>query len=185
MNIGSAHLFGFEVAYLQRFERLPGILKSFGLSANYSYTDSGTGGLYNRLDHPHLLRQAPHTWNISPTFDKGRFSYRAGLSYNDANIFSYQYVDGSAQASDPNADPATPGGPKGPNGDTYLYAHLQVDMQGSVRLEKGFTFTAYILNVNNEVFGFYNGSSRFLIQREYYTPTYAFGLRWSPAFERK
>jgi TonB-dependent receptor len=185
LNIGSGHLFGFEVAYLQRFERLPGILKSFGLSANYSYTDSGTGGLYNRLDHPHLLRQAPNTWNISPTFDKGRFSYRAGLSYNDANIFSYQYVDGSAQATDPNAKPATPGGLKGPNGDTYLYPHLQVDMQGSVRLEKGFTFVAYILNVNNEVFGFYNGSSKFLIQREYYTPTYAFGLRWSPAFERK
>jgi serine protease Do len=25
-------------------------------------------------DHPTLLRQAPHTWNISPTFDRGRTS---------------------------------------------------------------------------------------------------------------
>jgi len=58
-------------------------------------------------------------------------------------------------------------------------------MQGSVGLEKGFTFVAYILNVNNEVFGFYNGSSQYLIQREFYKPTYALGLRWSPGFEHK
>jgi TonB-dependent receptor len=178
-NAGSAHLFGFEIAYLQRFSMLPGFLSGFGLSANYGYTDSGVGGLYNRLDHPHLLRQAPHTWNLSPTYDRGRFSYRLGVSYNAANIFSYQYVDGSAQATDANASGPTPGGLKGPNGDTYLYPHLQIDMQGSVRLEKGFTFVAYILNVNNEVFGFYNGSSQYLIQREFYKPTYALGLRWN------
>lgn len=187
VNAGSAHLYGFEVAYLQRFSSLPGFLSGFGLSANYSYTDSGVGGLFDRQDHPHLLRQAPHTWNISPTYDRGRFSYRLGLSYNAANIFGYQYVDGSAvDPANPNdgIPGPTPGGLKGPNGDTYLYAHLQIDMQGSVRLQKGFTFVAYILNANNEVFGFYNGSSQYLIQREYYKPTYALGLRWSPTHER-
>ena len=30
------------------------------------------------------------------------------------------------------------------------------------------------LNLNNEVFGFYQGSSQFPIQREYYKPTYTF-----------
>jgi TonB-dependent receptor len=184
VNAGSAHLFGFEIAYLQRFSFLPGILGGFGLSGNYSYTDSGTGGLYNRLDHPHLLRQAPNTWNISPTFDKGRFSYRLGLSYNDANIFQYQYVDGSAQATTPTAKGPTPGGLTGPNSDTYLYAHFQIDMQGSIRLEKGFTFIGAILNVNNEVFGFYNGTSPYMIQREFYRPTYSVGLRWSPFREK-
>ncbi|HKN23826.1 MAG TPA: TonB-dependent receptor [Candidatus Acidoferrum sp.] len=185
VNAGSAHLFGFEIAYLQHFSSLPGFLRGLGLSGNYSYTDSGVGGLYNRLDHPHLLRQAPNTWNISPTYDRGRFSYRLGLSYNAANIFGYQYQDGSAQATNPDAPGATPGGLKGPDGDTYLYAHLQIDMQGSARLEKGFTFVAYILNANNEVFGFYNGSSQYLIQREYYKPTYALGLRWSPTTREK
>jgi TonB-dependent receptor len=172
LNAGAAHLFGFEIAYLKHFTSLPGWLRGFGLAANYSYTDSGTEGLPGRSDHPHLLRQAPNTWNISPTFDKGRFSYRLGLSYNQANIFSYQYQDG------------TPGGVKGPLGDTYLYTHFQIDMQGSVRLEKGFTFLAYILNANNEVFGFYNGSSPYMIQREFYKPTYALGMRWSPRGER-
>jgi hypothetical protein len=152
---------------LQHFSTLPGLLSGFGISANYGYADSGTGGLPGRSDHPHLLRQAPHTWNISPTYDRGRFSYRLGISYNAANIFSYQYQDG------------TPGGINGPLSDTYLYPHMQFDMQGSARLEKGFTFVAYILNVSNEVFGFYNGSSQYLIQREFYKPTYALGLRWN------
>jgi TonB-dependent receptor len=184
VNAGSAHLFGFEIAYLQRFSFLPGWLNGFGLSGNYSYTDSGTGGLFNRLDHPHLIRQAPHTWNISPTYDRGRLSYRLGLSYNADNIFFYQYVDGSAQATTPDAKGPTPGGLKGPNGDTYLYGHFQIDMQGSMRLEKGLTFIASILNLNNQVFGFYNGSAQYMIQREFYKPTYSVGLRWTPFRER-
>jgi TonB-dependent receptor len=172
INAGAAHLYGFEVAYLQHFTVLPGFLSGLGLSANYSYTDSGTEGLPGRSDHPHLLRQAPNTWNISPTYDKGRFSYRLGLSYNQANIFSYQYQDGLA------------GGVKGPLADTYFYSHFQIDMQGSVRLERGFTFIAAILNANNEVFGFYNGSSPYMIQREFYKPTYSLGLRWTPFREK-
>lgn len=172
INAGGAHLYGFEIAYLQHFTALPGFLSGLGLSANYSYTDSGTEGLPGRSDHPHLLRQAPNTWNISPTYDRGRFSYRLGLSYNQANIFAYQYLDG------------TGGGVKGPLSDTYLYTHFQIDMQGSVRLEKGVTFIAAILNTNNQVFGFYNGSPQYVLQREYYKPTYSVGMRWTPFREK-
>jgi hypothetical protein len=53
-----------------------------------------------------------------------------------------------------------------------------VDAQGSVYLGRGFTATAAGLNLNNEVFGFYQGSPQYFIQREYYKPTYTFGLRW-------
>ena len=135
-------------------------------------------GLPGRSDHPRLLRNAPNTWNISPTYDLGRFSFRAGLSYNEDNIYSYSYQDGTGGSA------ATPGGIKGPFSDTYFYPHLQIDMQGSIRLAKGFTFIGYILNVNNEVFGFYQGSNQYMIQREYYQPTYAAGLRWSPRHEK-
>jgi hypothetical protein len=151
---------------------LPGWLRGWGLGANYGYANSRAMGLPGRSDNPRLLRSAPNTWNISPTYDMGRFSFRAGLSYNDANIYSYAYQDG------------TPGGLTGPFGDIYFYPHLQVDMQGSVRLPKGLTFIAYVLNVNNQVFGFYQGSNQFLIQREYYQPTYAAGFRWSPRHEQ-
>ena len=178
INAGSAWLYGFEVAYVQHLTFLPGLLRGFGLGANYGYANSRAIGLPGRSDSPRLLRSAPNTWNISPTYDMGRFSFRAGLSYNQDNIYSYKYQDGTG-GTDP-----TPGGVHGPFSDIYFYPHLQIDMQGSVRLPKGFTFIAYILNVNNEVFGFYQGSGQYMIQREYYQPTYAAGLRWSPRHEK-
>lgn len=73
---------------------------------------------------------------------------------------------------------------KGPNGDNYLYSHLQVDAQASFRLPKGFTAIVYGLNLTNEVFGFYQGSPIWVVQREYYNRTYAAGLRWSLPTER-
>jgi len=174
VNLGSAWVTGFEAAYLQHYTSLPGMLSGLGLSANYSYTDSSTSGLQSlgRTDHPALLRQAPHTWNISPTFDRGRFSIRVGMSYNSASIYTYQYVDGASF------------GKSGPFGDTYFYTHYQVDAQGSIRLAKGFTAIIYGLNLNNEVFGFYNGSPQYVLQREYYQPTFGGGLRWSPTHEK-
>jgi len=63
-------------------------------------------------------------------------------------------------------------------------SHLQVDIQGSYRIGKGLSFVMYGLNLNNEVFGFYQGSPQFMIQREYYKPAVAAGFRWSPTHER-
>jgi len=165
-NAGSAWINGFEVAYLQHLSFLPGMLRGFGMSANYGYTASATG-ISGRPDRPRLLRNAPHTWNISPTYDRGRVSIRVGLSYNAANIAGYG--DG------------TPG----PFGDNYFYAHLQVDAQGSLSLAHGLQFVMYGLNLNNEVFGFYNGSPQYVVQREYYRPTIAAGFRWTPLHEKK
>ena len=90
-NAGTATLQGFEIAYQQHMAFLPGALQGFGLSANYSYTTSTAHGLPLRTDSPTLLRQAPNTWNISPTYDREKYSVRAGISYNGANVFAYQY----------------------------------------------------------------------------------------------
>ena len=184
INAGSAWIAGFEAAYLQHLTFLPGVLSGLGISANYGYTDSSASGLPGRSDHPRLLRNAPNTWNISPTYDRGRFSIRVGLSYNQANIAAYGYQDGTPTQDGTPSEP-TPGGLKGPFGDQYFYSHLQVDAQGSVRLAHGLSFIAYGLNLNNEVFGFYQGSPQYMIQREYYQPTFAVGFRWSPSFEHK
>ena len=172
VNGTSARLYGFEIAYQQRLAFLPGVLAGSGINANYSYTASEANGVPGRSDHPALQRQAPHSWNISPTYDRGRLSLRVGLSYNDTNIFSYNYTDGADL------------GKKGPNGDLYLYSHLQVDAQGSFRLSHGFSAVVYGLNLTNEVFGFYQGSPIYVVQREYYKPTIAGGIRWSLPQER-
>jgi len=196
-NVGSAHVLGFEIGYTQRLRFLPGVMKGAGISANYSRTSSDTSGLQGlfRDDHPALLRQAPNTWNISPTYDTKKFSMRIGMTYNDAMIFAYQFkdlqtgpngiiplprcttiCDGSAEV--------TAGGAKGPGGDNYLYSHFQLDVQGSYKITHNLQFYAYGLNLNNEVFGFYNGSPQYVVQREYYHPTYAGGLRWTLGGER-
>jgi hypothetical protein len=146
------------------------------VAANYSYTTSQVtfpGGFNNgRTDKPALQRQAPNTWNLGFTYDKSRFSMRFGVSHNDANIYAYNY-----QASGADSDPIL--GLKGPTGDIYLYAHTQFDVQGSYQMHKGLKLVVSGLNLSNEVFGFYQGSPIYPIQREYYKPSVSFGLRWS------
>ena len=199
INAGSAYVYGFEIAFQQHFTYLPGMFNGLGLSTNYGYTGSqaqlppyvnlkatppppvGTISGPNRGpggSTAPLLRQSPNTFNVSPTYDKRGLSVRLGMTYNQAEIYSYSYNDGS-NSGPINAD-GSGGGLRGPNGDTYLYSHLQLDLQGTYKLPKGFTAVAYGLNLNNEVFGFYQGSTMYPIQREFYKQTFGGGLRWSP-----
>lgn len=171
VNAGSAWLSGFEASYLQHYTALPGVLGGLGLSANYSYIGSRTSGIPGRSDSPRLLRNSPNMFNISPTYDKGRYSARLGVSYNQASIYAYQYSDGMQY------------GVKGPFSDQYFYSHVQVDAQGTIGLRHGLSVIVSGLDLNNEVFGFYQGSPQYMIQREYYQPTISAGLRWSPSRE--
>lgn len=173
-NGGSAYIAGLELSFEQHFTDLPGPLKGFGILANYSYAGSQAHNVSpgNRTDSPALLRQARNAWNIWPTYHIGRFTANVGLSYNGPNIASYGYVSGAQ------------GGIKGPFGDNYFYAHLEADAQGEVYLGRGVTALVSVYNFNNDVFGFYNGSPQFFVQREYYHPTYSFGLRWDLGRER-
>jgi TonB-dependent receptor len=171
VNAGSAWLSGFEASYLQHYASLPGAFGGLGLSANYSYIGSRTTGIPGRSDNPRLLRNSPNMFNISPTYDRGRYSARLGVSYNQASIYGYQFQDGM------------PGGVNGPLSDIYFYSHVQVDAQGTLGLRHGLSLLVSGLNLNNEVFGFYQGSPQYMIQREYYQPTFSAGLRWSPSRE--
>jgi TonB-dependent receptor len=169
-NVGNAELHGFEVSYQQRLAMLPGSLRGFGMMANYSWTGSEIAFIPGRSDKPRLQRQMPNAWNLSPTYDRGRFSARVGMGYTGASIYQYQYQS----SDDPNHL-----GPTGPTGDIYTLAHFQLDAQMSVRIKYGLTFVVYGLNMTNEVFGYYQGSPIFVNQREWYKPTYAGGLRYN------
>ena len=176
INGTNAQLWGVEAAYIQHLGFLPGPLSGLGIMANYSWTTSNAGHLPLRPDTAALQRQAPSTWNLSPTYDRGRLSARLGISYNGASIYQYQWANNTTE------DPANLG-PKGPAGDIYFYPHTQVDAQVSFRVQKSLTALVQGLNLTNEVFGFYNGSPIYVIQREYYKPTYSIGLRWQPRTE--
>ena len=178
INGPSARVGGIEAAWQQHLSFLPGALGGLGFSANYSYTTSQAKfpSNFGRTDRPALNRQAPNNWNADVTYDKKGISARMGLSHNDGYIWSYGFQDGAT------------GGIHGPLGDTYLYPHTQVDAQLSSWIPRGHGFQAIVsmLNLNNEVFGFYNGSEQYPIQREYYNRTFSAGLRWTlPTTERK
>ncbi len=182
INIGSAHLIGAEASWEQHLTMLPGALSGTGFRANYSYTTS-VAGYPGRSDHPSLQRTAPNNYNFDATYDKYNISARMGITHNDAYLWAYQYQDGTPVAGVPTTP--TEGGSKGPNSDTYIYPHTQVDAQVSYLVPKGrgVSVVAQFLNLNNEVFGFYNGQEQYPIQREYYSPTYTFGLRWTQSSE--
>jgi TonB-dependent receptor len=182
INGQNAYLYGLELSFQQHLSYLPGVLRGLGITANYSYTGSREKGLPFRTDHPSTIDQSPNAFNISPTYDTKRFSARVGLAYNGASLFSYGYVSptffptpaAGTLSTDPNNL-----GPNGPTGDIYTLAHYQVDAQATYRFYKGFTAVVSGLNLNNEVFGYYQGSTQFVNQREYYKPTYTGGIRYT------
>jgi outer membrane receptor protein involved in Fe transport len=184
INGVNAKLYGVEFSYIQHLGFLKGAWSGFGIMANFSKTGSSAGALPLRTDNPALQRQTPTIWNLSPSYDRGRLSARLGATYNSASIYQYQWEQCSqAQAGAGGCEDPAFLGPKGPLGDNYLYPHLQVDAQASVRVQRTLTVLWQGLNLTDQVFGFYNGSPWYLTQREYYKPTYSFGLRWEPRRE--
>jgi TonB-dependent receptor len=177
INGENAYLYGFEVSYEQHLNYLPGVMAGLGINANYSYTGSQEKGFPLRTDQPRLIDQAANTWNISPTYDTRRFSLRMGLAFNGASVFSYNWIS-PALAPGAGADPVGLG-PTGPNGDIWTLPHLQVDAQATYRVWRGLSVLASGLNLTNEVFGYYQGSTQFVNQREYYQPTYTGGIRYN------
>jgi TonB-dependent receptor len=178
VNGQNAYLYGFETSYQQHMSYLPGVLKGLGVDANYSYTASQEKGVPLRTDHPRMIDQATNTWKVSPTYDTKRLSVRVGFAYDGASLFSYNYLSPSFFPAASNPDPNNLG-PTGPTGDIWTLAHYQVDAQASYRIWRGLSAKVVGLNLNNEVFGYYQGSDQFVNQREYYKPTYTGGLRYN------
>jgi TonB-dependent receptor len=179
INAANAGVYGLEFSWQQKLTDLPGAMRGLGIMANYAYTGSHTHGILGRTDDPPLIGQARHAFNIEPSYELGRYSVHTGISYNGANDNAYQYFNNQA---DPNNNTAGP--PNGPLGDNYFFPHLQVDAQAGARLYRGLSLVFDGLNLNNEVFGFYNGSPQYMTQREYYKPTYSASLRWTSGRER-
>jgi TonB-dependent receptor len=177
VNGDHAYVQGFEVAYQQHMTYLPGMLGGARIIANFAYTNSRNYNLADRTDTPPLVGQAPFSWNIGPAYANKRALVTMGISHNSANIYAYQYENG------PTAGTPSFGPVNGPFGDTYFYSHTQIDAQASYYVFKGFTVLASGENMNNEVFGFFNGSPQYMTQREYYKPTYSLGIKWAAHHE--
>ncbi|MBT9329574.1 TonB-dependent receptor [Paracidobacterium acidisoli] len=179
INANNASVSGLEFSWKQRLSTLPGALRGLTMMANYAYTNSHTNGIPGRTDSPSLIGTAHHSFNIEPAYTLGRYDVHMGISYNGAYNYAYQWFNDQPNPSNNTAGPAN-----GPLGDNFAYPHLQVDAQAGARVWRGLHVIVNGLNLNNEVFGYYNGQPQYLTQREYYKPTYSFSLRWDSNHEK-
>jgi len=161
-NGGSGHLVGIEANWIQHLTFLPGILGGLGFDANWTHVDSKV--LVDPVSgrHAPLLRQSPNFANVSATYNRGPVSGRLTWTYNGANIAGYG--DGTATA----------------NGDNYFYAHSQIDGSVIYNVTPGMQLQFMALNLNNAVFGFFNGTPdhAYNFQREYYGQTFYAGVKY-------
>ncbi len=172
VNGGDGHLFGFEADYAQHLWFLPPALQGLGFDVNWTHVSSRATLLQDASDSAHigqttarsvaLPRQSPDIANVALVYDGPRFSVRAAWQYQGANITSY--ADGTATAA----------------GDTYFYAHSQIDASVIFNLTRDVSLQLQGLNLNNAVFGFFNGTrdAQFDIQREYYGRSVIFGAKY-------
>jgi TonB-dependent receptor len=90
---GHGKIKGFEVAYQQTYDFLPGLLSGLGMSANYTYIDSSGlpnsflngGGIANTSPVPPgklpLEQLSKHNFNIAAFYEKGPVSIRAAYNW--------------------------------------------------------------------------------------------------------
>jgi hypothetical protein len=182
-NGPSASLWGEEFDYTQHFSSLPGLLRGLGMDVNWthvesraivpqdttiSYTDSATGqSVFPYRGHPtrhaSLPRQFPNIFNASVLYDLAPITFRLTGQYTAASIYGY----GQDGTSNPTS------------GDNYNYPHFQIDAAASWTVFGTSALTLQALNINNEPFGFFNGTTRtqWNTQREYYGTTLFVGYR--------
>jgi TonB-dependent receptor len=86
VNSGKGTIKGFEVAYQQFFDFLPGIFKGFGLQANYTFVDSSvtnpfavTGSSVPAIVP--LEKLSKHSYNLVGLYQKGPVSGRLAWSW--------------------------------------------------------------------------------------------------------
>jgi TonB-dependent receptor len=86
VNGDHAYVSGFEVAYQQHLNYLPGMLSGARINANFAYTTSKNYNWTGRTDSPQLVGQAPYSWNIGPAYATKRALVTMGVSHNSANL---------------------------------------------------------------------------------------------------
>ena len=169
-NGPSAHLWGVEFDYTQHLAFLPGAWSGLGFDLNWTHVESRavvpqdtTQGYSSPFRHAALPRQFPNLFNLSLLYDATAVTARVTGQYTSASIYGY--------GNDGTSNPAS--------GDNYNYAHFQIDAAVTWTVIGTTALTAQVLNANNAVFGFFNGTTahQFNTQREYYGTTLSLGVR--------
>jgi TonB-dependent receptor len=160
LNGDKADLYGFELAFQNRFSFLPKPLDGLGVYANYTYVTSDTLLPGEDLTSPGrksiLPGQAKNVANFALSYEKFGFSGRGSLHYRDLFLSE---VAGS------------------PADDIFVDKHLQFDLSMSQRITKNFRVFAEFINLNNRPFRRYQGTPNRPVQQETYRWWATFGVK--------
>jgi TonB-dependent receptor len=185
-NGRDASIYGFEADWVQHMTFLPGAWAGIGVNLNWTHVESrtsyvtgdsvvlGPGGVPTGevlafVRHGLLPRTSPNIANAQLLYDWGPINARIAWVYQAAML--------SATGGNPSGD----GSSSAVSGDNYFYAHSQIDGSIQYAIQRQTTIYLYMLNLNNAVFGFFNGtlSHQYNVQREYYGPSFSLGVRQS------
>ncbi|MDE2252367.1 MAG: TonB-dependent receptor, partial [Gammaproteobacteria bacterium] len=157
-NAPTAHLYGVELNYAQRFkDQLPGALGGLGVSVNWAWVQSKyeiRSGEYSLL--PSTSR---NTVNAELLYDYAGLDLALGAYYTSRNIFG---VAGSAAT------------------DVWTQDRIYLDFGSQYRVSKPLSLYFNVKNLANTPLKLTEGpGANRVIQREFYSTTYQAGLSFS------
>lgn len=159
-NGAKATLLGLELAFQRQLDFLPGILKGLGIYANYTYTNSEIQNLGIEEREKETLAlpgTAPHTINGSLSFDSKKVSFRVSLNYTAAYL-------------DELGDEAFK--------DRYYDQQLFLDANASYVFTEKLRLYVEANNLLNTPLRYFQGSSDYTMQSEYYNARVQLGLKF-------
>ncbi|MEN8163573.1 MAG: TonB-dependent receptor [Acidobacteriota bacterium] len=154
-NGDSATLWGAEFAYQNMFTKLKGGWSGLGLYANYTWTDSEAR--YPDRDEVSTLQgQSSSIGNLALIYEKYGFSGRLSFNHHGKYILEV-------------------GG--GPDEDLWVDDHFQIDFTARQQLSDKINIFLEFINIDDEPFRVYEGTSDRTRQEEYYSWWAVLGIR--------
>lgn len=163
VNTGKGNIKGFETAYQQFFDFLPGALKGLGIQANYTFVDSSvsnpfaTTGSAIPTQVP-LEKLSKHSYNLVGLYEKGPITARLAWSWRG------KYLD-TTSGSGANGIPQ------------FQKPYASLDSSISYNINEHFAFSVDAVNLTNRMNVTYIGTTSQPLQYTLNDRRFGFSLR--------
>ncbi len=147
-NAEEGEIFGVELNYQQQFVQLPSPFDGFGLSLNYTYTDSEVD-VAGRDDPVPFFLQSKHIGNAGLFYERGGFEARLAYTYYS------EYLDALGDEE---------------SQDLYFDDRGQLDFKATYQFSESLSAYLEVLNITDEPLRMYSGrNSGRLAENEIYS----------------
>jgi len=153
-NVSGAHARGIELAFVNRFTSLPGLLGGLGVDGNFAYVTSSAA--VRAGEHVALPGTFKYTGNAAIFYEKGPISLRLAGQYESSVLFGI------------GGDRST---------DIFQDERFTLDLTGQYRFSPRIEVYTNVKNLTNTPLRFYEGSPNRPIQREFYDVTIEGGIK--------